>query len=233
MDTQTTSKSSLQHLNIYFISGLGADKRAFDKIELSQMYNKHFIDWLKPFPKETVEAYALRMSANIDHSKPFVLVGLSFGGLICIEIAKFLKPLKVILISSISCCSELPWYFKIGGRLRLHKTGINTLLLKNDRILFWFFGTKSNKLQQYLKEMIAQTSSTYLTWAMHAITHWKHNDKPECVIHIHGTKDKLFPLHYCHADIVIQRGSHFMIVTHAGQISKEIGHILDGLDYQV
>jgi hypothetical protein len=127
----------------------------------------------------------------------------------------------------------LPWYFKIGGRLRLHKTGINTLLLKNDRILFWFFGTKSNKLQQYLKEMIAQTSSTYLTWAMHAITHWKHNDKPECVIHIHGTKDKLFPLHYCHADIVIQRGSHFMIVTHAGQISKEIGHILDGLDYQV
>jgi hypothetical protein len=53
------------------------------------------------------------------------------------------------------------------------------------------------------------------------------------VIHIHGTKDKLFPIHYCQADITIERGSHFMVLTHARQISMEMERILQQLSYHL
>ncbi len=45
-------------------------------------------------------AYAKRMAAQINEPNP-VLMGLSFGGIMCIEIAKQIAVDKVILISSI------------------------------------------------------------------------------------------------------------------------------------
>ena len=41
------------------------------------------------------------MSREIDTSRNPILIGLSFGGMMCIEIAKLIPVEKVILISSI------------------------------------------------------------------------------------------------------------------------------------
>ncbi len=222
-----------RNLNLYFISGLGADRRAFDKIKLDPAFQIHHIDWIEPLPNESLQGYARRMAKDIDTNSPFALVGLSFGGIVCIEIAKFLNPLQIIQISSVSNRSELPWYFRLSGKLNLHQLGFAQSIKKSDRLLFWFFGTKSNKLKAYLKEMIDQTSTTYLRWSMNAISNWQQLEKPQHVIHIHGTVDKLFPIKYCKADIVIEKGSHFMVVTHGKRISDEINTILTKLTYHL
>lgn len=41
---------------IYFISGLGADKRAFHQLNLPG-FEKIFIDWIQPMPNETIQTY--------------------------------------------------------------------------------------------------------------------------------------------------------------------------------
>lgn len=213
-------------MNIYFISGLGADRRAFERIKLDPQCIVHYIDWIEPAPKESIVDYAQRMALGIDRSLPFCLVGLSFGGIISIEINRFLPAKKVILISSISHRAQLPWYFKMTGRIGLQKLGLAHFIKMNDKLMYWFFGTHSSRLKNYLKEMIQGVSNYYLQWSMSQILNWNQDAKPANVYQIHGTQDKVFPIENITADKVIEKGSHFMVITHAKKISDELNRVL-------
>ena len=105
-------------MNIYCFSGLGADRRAFQYLDFDQNTVTH-VPWIDALPNETVESYAKRMSSVIDTSKPFIIMGLSFGGMLCVEMTKFLKPSGVILLSSITGRHEMPIRMKITGFLKL------------------------------------------------------------------------------------------------------------------
>jgi pimeloyl-ACP methyl ester carboxylesterase len=184
------------------------------------------LPWLEPLPSEALNNYAKRMADGIDLSRPFVLVGLSFGGIVAIEIHQQFPALQVILISSISNRNELPWYFRFAGSVGLHQSPILPLIKKWDKAMYWFFGTRSARLRGYLKERMDQTTLTYLKWSLNAIVHWKQAEKPKGVMHLHGSKDKLFPIQYCCPDYIVQGGSHFMVVTHAREISRQFSVML-------
>jgi pimeloyl-ACP methyl ester carboxylesterase len=207
-------------MNIYFISGLGADRQAFDKIKLSEHFAIHHIDWLDPLKNEALPTYAKRMMYGIDRTQPFILAGLSFGGILCIEIDKLLPASKIFLISSISQRGQLPWYLRMAGSLRLHRMGFISLLKKIPSITNWAFGAGNGRLKNYLQAMIDKTSDNYLHWSLDTILAWKQTSKPNHVIQIHGTADKLFPIKYIKPDFTLTHGSHFMIVTHADKISE-------------
>ncbi len=72
--------------NVYFISGLGADKRAFQFLNL-RFCNPVFVEWIKPEHEESISDYAARLKDQIRDDHP-VIVGLSFGGMIAVEYAK-------------------------------------------------------------------------------------------------------------------------------------------------
>ena len=87
------------------------------------------MEWIDPFPNETIEAYAKRLSEGIDQNQPFVLIGLSFGGMVAVEIAKITLPVCTIQISSVDHRDELPKLYRFIG-----KTGITRLLLSSALI---------------------------------------------------------------------------------------------------
>ncbi|HLG39082.1 MAG TPA: hypothetical protein VI461_05410, partial [Chitinophagaceae bacterium] len=64
---------------VYFISGLGGDKRVFSFLDLS-FCEPVFIEWIKPLKKESLESYALRLRNQIPEKNP-VIVGVSLGGM--------------------------------------------------------------------------------------------------------------------------------------------------------
>ena len=97
---------------VFFISGLGADKRSFSFLDLS-FCTPVFISWLAPLPKETLVAYALRLRATITELNP-TIVGLSFGGMLVTEMAKADASVTPIIISSNKSSSEFPFWLKIG-----------------------------------------------------------------------------------------------------------------------
>ncbi len=57
------------------------------------------MDWIEPLKNESLKNYAQRISNKITSDNP-TLIGLSFGGILAVEISKILKLQKVILISS-------------------------------------------------------------------------------------------------------------------------------------
>ena len=104
---------------IYIFSGLGADERVFNKINFG---NKKvvYIKWILPTKDENLGHYAFRISNQIQTYKP-LLIGLSFGGMMAIEVAKHIDTEKIILISSAKTKYEIPFYFRLAGKLSLHK----------------------------------------------------------------------------------------------------------------
>src|SRR5450755_2565194 len=106
-------------MNLYFISGLGADKRVFQKLILPDIFKIHHIELVTVSTDESIETYCRRLSRQIDQERPFILIGLSFGGIIAVQMSKFLSPVQTVIISSFCLKNEIPKFYVF-----LAKTGI-------------------------------------------------------------------------------------------------------------
>lgn len=91
---------------IYCISGMGADEKAFINLQVNG-YELKFIPWIRPHKNERIEHYAERMAKYIKHDSP-ILLGLSFGGMVSIEIAKQMPVKKIVY------CIEYQIIFRIA-----------------------------------------------------------------------------------------------------------------------
>ena len=98
---------------------MGADERAFSNLKILN-HTLVYLPWLQPLEKETIEDYAKRMCAGIKEQNP-VLMGLSFGGMLCIEISKLIQVDKIIIISSVKSSKELPGWMKRSAKLGINK----------------------------------------------------------------------------------------------------------------
>jgi hypothetical protein len=210
--------------SVYFISGLGADERIFDFLKLDNSIHKHFIKWIKPEPDESIEAYAKRLSQQIDQSKDFVLAGLSFGGMIAVEMTKHVKPSQIIIISSARNKNAISALYKLAGKLRLHEITPGFMLKSYNFISRYFFGIESKEDKELFKNILKDTDIHFLRWALGQIIHWKNQQVIPGLIQIHGTKDRI--LKYRQADYTIKGGGHFMVVNKAGEISEIINSLL-------
>ncbi|QDW25473.1 alpha/beta hydrolase [Pedobacter sp. KBS0701] len=214
-------------MNTYFISGLGADKRIFSKLKLDEKINIIHIDWINPVKNESLATYAERLSKVIDKSQPFALVGVSFGGMIAVEIAKVLKPITTVIISSTMLSIHLPALYRFAGSLGLLKI-IPARLLKSSNKLTqnYYFGTRSGSEKTLLSKIIKDTDPYFLKWAIGSILNWKNKVKPERIFHIHGTMDKILYSKTAKPDFVIENGTHFMVYQNAAEISGIIDEIV-------
>ncbi|MFM2225540.1 MAG: hypothetical protein RJA07_1742 [Bacteroidota bacterium] len=210
--------------NIYCISGLGADKRAFQYLKIDG-YQLHFIDWIIPFSSETIEHYAGRLLAQINSPKP-ILIGLSFGGIIAIEMAKQIETEKVILISSVKTKYEIPLFYRLLAGIGLHHVFPLKQLKYAYKIAFWFFGISNEKERKFLKTILVDTNADLFAWSIKQAVSWRNTLVPYNVKHIHGNKDKIFPIKPIKADYELNNGGHFMIVNKAAEISKVLNRWL-------
>lgn len=209
-------------MNLYFISGLGADERVFKKLTLPEQYKINHIKWPELSQNETLHSYCVKISALIDRSQPFSLIGLSFGGIVATEISKFLQPQATIIISSISTRIGLPIHYKICGWLRLNKLVPAFAMNKVYPFTYWYFGVTEPADKKLLKEVIHDTPTQFLKWAITEILHWKNESRPNNLYHIHGTNDKLFPFSITKADKAVENGGHLMVYTNADLVSDLI-----------
>ncbi len=211
--------------SIFCISGFGADHRVFSRLDLGT-HQVHYLDWLIPIPQEPIGQYAQRMSAAIKTENP-VILGLSFGGMMAIEIAKLISAEKIILISSIKTRQELPGWMKWAGKLRLDEF----LPLKSFPLIEPLenrnLGIETEEERQMVSAYRKKVDPRYTSWAVHEILHWKNTWIPENLVHIHGGKDHIFPIRKIRADFVIEDGGHFMIMNRAEKINPILSKILD------
>ena len=207
-------------MKLYGISGLGADKRVFEYLTLDCTLIP--IEWIEPLKNETIENYSIRFSKSINREEDFGIMGVSFGGLIAVEISKRLNPKLTILISSAETKKELRTIYRIIGKTRLLKI-IPQFLFDPPRIIAnWVFGAKKKKL---LNQFLDDTDLKFAKWAVNELTNWKNNEKlSNPILKIGGTNDKLIPPLKDNNQRLIDKGEHFMIVDKADEISRIINN---------
>ena len=209
---------------IYCISGLGADERAFSNLRI-EGYQLKVIQWLVPNRKETLYRYAKRMRAEIDTENP-ILMGLSFGGMMCIEIAKQIPVKKIIIISSIKSSLELPTWMKTVAWLKLNKilpVGSSKL---TEPIQNRFLGISTQEEKNIVAISRKNANKQYVTWAVKQALNWKSDWQHPEIYHIHGDNDKMFPINKLKPNYTLKDAGHFMIMNRAAEVSECINAIL-------
>jgi pimeloyl-ACP methyl ester carboxylesterase len=205
---------------VYVLSGLGADERVFQLLDFTG-FEVVYVQWITPLPNEKIEAYAARLLQQIDEDHP-ILIGLSFGGMMSIEIAKLIPTQKIILISSAKTRHEIPFYLKQIGRGHLDNIVPASILKQSNAVVNWFFGVHSAFEKALLQQILKDMEPVFLKWAIHQVLNWQNETIPQNLIHIHGTSDRLLPCRFVKADHLVSGGGHFMVLSHSALVSQLI-----------
>jgi pimeloyl-ACP methyl ester carboxylesterase len=203
-------------MNVYFISGIGADERLFTHIRLPAGFYPYYIKWIEPLRNESIEAYAARLTGQMDFSRPAVIIGLSVGGIMASEIAK-IHPVLTVLISSVPVASHLPPYYTWARRLGIMKALPGsffklTVTCKHALLM------RSRENRKIVFRVIWSGNNRFIRWAMNAVLHWDNEELPVPYTHIHGTRDVVFPVRYTKPTHIIQ-GGHMLVMNHPEKIN--------------
>ncbi len=212
---------------IYCIPGLGANETIFSKLN-PRLAEIKPLKMPRPAPDESISSYAGRLAVQIDTSRPFWLLGQSFGGMLAIELAGRCQTERLILVSSARSRDELPWYGRLIGNLRLHRL----VPLSQPRFISpvskFLNGIKSAEDLAVLRGFAVGRDVELLRWSTDQAIRWRGGAAPANMVCIHGTADRLIPARNVHADYWIESGTHFMIVTRGQEISDLIDNLIAG-----
>lgn len=208
--------------SVYLIGGLGADQRVFEFIDFGPSETR-FVHWIDPNPGESIQEYSRRLTTQITSREP-VIIGVSFGGMIAIEIGKLIPTKVIVLVSSVRERRELPWYFTLAGPLRLNKLMPSGVTPGGSGLIYWLFGIESDTERALLSDIIKKTDPKMMSWAVEKILRWENEEVLANVITIHGTRDRVLPMR--NPDFRVNGGGHFMIVNRAREVGRIIRSII-------
>lgn len=215
-------------ISVYFMPGLAASSLIFERIVLpDSLFEVHLLDWELPIENESLKDYAKRMAERITAPNP-VLIGVSFGGILVQEMAAFLNPLKVIIISSVKSNIEFPRRMKIAKTTKAYKLIPTSIFSNMEKLSAFSFGKSiSHRLKLY-ERYLSVRDVHYLDWAIERILLWDRTQVDPNVIHIHGDADEVFPIQYIKDCIVVKGGTHIMILSKYKWLNENLPAIILG-----
>jgi pimeloyl-ACP methyl ester carboxylesterase len=223
---------------LFLFSGLGADERVFSFLRLKMDESCiHHIRWIKPsHPNEALEDYATRLidkyniSSEGDHDAP-LLLGVSFGGIVAQEVAKQLPYSRTCLLSSLSCSTDLPFWYRLNSYLNLHHWLPLEQMKRFHFLAAPLFGIQSAQEKEIFKNIALDTDIEFARWAVDRILLWNQPERLTSILQLHGDSDLILP--YCSnlESHTIKGGTHLMVMSKAETISSFLNdHFLSSHD---
>ncbi|HYQ56002.1 MAG TPA: alpha/beta hydrolase [Draconibacterium sp.] len=211
---------------VYLIPGQGADARLYKNLELDTAFQEKHIDYYTPQKGWDMETFARELAKQIDTTEPFSIIGVSLGGMLATEMADFLRPEKVIVISSAKCRKEFPGRYRLQKVVPVYWMVPGFAIKAGARILQPIVEPDRNKDKSTFKSMLRNKDPKFLKRTTTMILTWKREDYRENIIHIHGDLDKTLPPRFVNFDYLVEDGSHMMVLTRGDLISELVNQIL-------
>jgi len=203
----------MSKIPVYFMPGLAASSSIFERITLPiDVFEIILLEWEIPEANESLSEYAERISKKVSHINP-VLIGVSFGGILVQEMAKFLDVKKLIIISSVKTNLEFPTAFKVAKTTKAYKLLPTNLISNIENLAKFSFGDKVKQRLELYKKFLSVRDKKYLDWAIEKIILWDRTETDKNVTHIHGDADEVFPIKNIEKCIVVKGGTHIMILS--------------------
>lgn len=219
-------------MKIYQVSGLGANGKAFKNLKLNQGFEQINIPWLIPEKNESLSHYTERMITDINPTEDFLLMGLSFGGIIVQEMNRFISPKQTILLSTIKERAEMPKLFKFASLTHAHQL-VPMSFLTSDQVFSYMMLRKLYfpRKQDSIAEIFEFKDHGYLKWSIDQIVNWERSSayETENLLHIHGNKDIVFPISNINNYELVEGGTHIMVMQKPKIVSDLINRTLEQL----
>ena len=211
---------------VYLFPGQGSDERLFKHLKLPPGYDTIHISYPIPHDKEGLAEYALRFVQEIDTCSPYILLGVSLGGMICTELHDILEPLHTIVISSAKSRHELPGRYTIQRHLRINRILPKGLIKGSARVLQGIVEPDRKYDRSTFRDMLKQKDPLYLKRTVDMIVNWERSTYSDQIIHIHGDRDHTIPIKNIKYDYLLEGGSHMMMLTRTWEINLLLAYIL-------
>jgi pimeloyl-ACP methyl ester carboxylesterase len=197
---------------VYFMPGLAASPTIFERIQLpEEQFDMFYLEWIIPLELESIEDYAKRLWAQVNHENP-VLIGVSFGGIMVQEMAKHANVHSLIIISSVKTAAELPLKLKFAKTTKAYKMVPTGWVHFLENLSKFSLGPTINQRLKLYEKYLSVRDKNYLDWSIENVIMWKQTISNPRVIHIHGDADEVFPIKYIKDCITIKGGTHIMIL---------------------
>ncbi len=218
MSRITKESAVTQKPTIYLLPGMAAEYPVFSRLA-PMLPNAMLVNYIEPEHNESLASYASRLASRFQSIS--YIVGVSFGGMLAVEISRIVRPKGCVLISSVFGPDQFPPWLRAGGFLG----GKNCL-----RILNFAGGTAAlvpssiRTASTYRISKFSETNNSWQRWATSAVLDWKPNSEPINwpLLHIHGDADSTFPIRYVNPDIVVRGGRHALPVSHPTDVADAI-----------
>lgn len=205
-------------MKAYCISGIGANEKVFHQLSLNFDYVP--IKWVMTDNSETLQDYARNLCDQVDTTEEFVLIGVSYGGMLATEMNKFIQPQKTILISSTATRKELPAILRFLGKIKIINIVPSFFFTAPPFIIFWVFGINTEEGKRLITEIIEGTDKRFTKRSVKKILEWTNTEVAPNTIRIHGTKDLLLPAPKGVSFTDVKNAGHFMIGNRKQAISE-------------
>ncbi|MDU8886447.1 alpha/beta hydrolase [Yeosuana sp. MJ-SS3] len=213
-------------IHVYFMPGLAASPSIFEYIKLPEhQFKMYYLEWIIPFSGESINSYAKRMTKNIKHGN-VVLVGVSFGGILVQEMSKHIKLFKLIIVSSVKTKHELPKRMKLSRKTKAYKLIPTSLINSFENLAKYSFGDSVKKRLDLYKKYLSVRDKLYLDWSIEQLVCWDQENPIPGIVHIHGSKDHVFPFHHIKDCITVEGGTHIMIINKYKWFNKNLPQII-------
>jgi pimeloyl-ACP methyl ester carboxylesterase len=208
---------------LVLLPGMGADERllapqrnAFPELVVPK--------WIAPEPLESLRDYAGRLARGIPPAEDRWIGGVSFGGMIALEMAPLLRPRGVLLISSTADPRNVRALMRAAAALApvVPDRLLRSRLLARSVARRAFAPINTEDLRLVAEQGLA-TPNRFLRWAAFAFRNWTGARTPSIrVISIHGDRDRVIPATRVSPDFLVRGGGHALNLTHAAEVNSII-----------
>lgn len=209
---------------LIFFPGLAADARLFDPLR-ARLPEIVVPPWIEPRADESLDHYASRLAGSFPVTRPYALGGVSFGGMVALELARYLQPEAVVLIAS---CRD-----RRGITRRFVRQAHLGRFIPAPLLRLWIGGPGARRFARregltpehatLLRAMARAADCRFLRWAALASSAWEFKASLRCpVFQIHGRHDAVIPLQDDVTDEIVDDGRHLIHMTHADRVATFI-----------
>ncbi|MBA3684691.1 MAG: alpha/beta fold hydrolase [Planctomycetes bacterium] len=215
---------------IVLLPGLAADQRMF-AAHRARWPGLEVPPWIEPHGREDLGAYARRLAATIAPDPPFILGGASFGGMVAWEMARYCRPLALVLIGAAIHPREISAPLRMVTRLA-HRMPLSAIRLLTPwgAWLAWPAGAATYRDRRAIERVVRDARPSFARWCADAIARWQPSPPPEMPwLRIHGRADPVIrPDPRSGAIAWVAGAAHYLDGQHARRVERIIAHLHSG-----
>ncbi|BAM02458.1 alpha/beta fold hydrolase [Phycisphaera mikurensis] len=187
--------------------------------------------WIEPEGKhEALAHYAGRFAEGLElpaDGGPYALGGVSFGGMLSLELARILdpQPACVVLISSARSGDAIPrslWYWEKMAAI-LDPWWMKELSRGIAQPLTWGGGEAAASAERF-RAMVGRLSPAFFQWSVEACVSWEGpgplTEFFPPIAQIHGSDDAVVRCVPEQCDEVVEGAGHLMNLTHERTVNR-------------